>query len=115
MKHNDLIDLAFRIVLLASLFWAIVTIAHYLAGCGPLPIRPDDATIRQGCRAACDNMARLEYPGYEGSPGEDEIHGTADDIACWLVCESTEMANFPFHARCLAESATGEEMDRCYN
>lgn len=79
----------------------------FLLGCGPYfrpdPL-PDSATLQQQCDAACDNMARLQYPGWEG----------ATDAPCSQVCVDTERAGFPFHAPCLARAATKAEMDGCY-
>jgi len=84
--------------------------ALLLCGC---VVRPAPDTPGQ-CAAACANMQRLEVDGWRGSPGEDEIHGTADDVECRLVCESTEAAGYPFHSGCLAESRTKEDAEACY-
>ena len=95
--------------------WALVALSVAglcwgIAGCVVRPV-PDSPGR---CVEACQNMRSLGVEGWQGSPGQDEIHGTTDDVECRLVCESTEAAGFPFHSVCLAESRTRAEADRCY-
>ena len=84
-----------------------------LTGCVPLPYVPPDADTETLCRLACDNMERLEVPGWEGSPGVDEVYGTDDDVACSVVCVDTETAGYPFNARCIAGAGTRVDAEGC--
>jgi hypothetical protein len=79
----------------------------FLLGCAyirPTPL-PPDATLDERCQAACENMKRLDVPGWEGSP-----NGTP----CAEVCEKRETEGFPFHADCLAAADSIEAAEGCY-
>jgi len=103
---------------LAQLIWMfsfltiIVGIIYCIGGCNFLPIKPlplpDDVTIEQECKAACDNMKDLKYPGHIGTP---------NGVSCAQVCVDLETGNpsFPFHGRCIAEAANHTEIDNCYD
>ena len=46
-----------------------------------------DGTVAECCQRACANVQRLGCPGAEGSPGEDDIPNTDDDVPCWVTCQ----------------------------
>jgi hypothetical protein len=92
----------------------LVLLALECMGCGGWQPTPYDDQA-SACAAACDNMERLKYPGWEGSPGEDEIRGTEDDVACVVVCIDLEQQGLPFHAECLAGAVDRAAMDGCYD
>lgn len=98
--------------LMALIVAFALTLGWVVMGCGPLAPVPDD--LPGQCAAACENMRRLDVPGWEGSPGEDEQLGTGDDVACWRVCVDTEAGGYPFNARCLSVAITREGAEACY-
>ncbi len=93
-----------------------------IGGCGgsfipPGPPVPPDAGTVDDCDDACDNLAWLSCPGWEGSPGPDEVFGTIDDVSCAEVCrvivggDSTAT----LHQVCTAAAATCEAVDQCFD
>ena len=110
-----------RLYALYLLAWAVIgllviVLCYSLAGCVVRPVPTDTEDNKTLCAPACENMKRLYYPGWQGSPGEDEDIATeADNVPCHLVCEATLAAGFPFHSGCLAEAKTSADMDSCYD
>ncbi len=110
---NLLMFVTFSILLASVLFvW----------GCGVIkpippgpPVSPDAGTV-DDCAAACDNLARMECPGWQGSPGSDEVFGTDDDVSCEVVCR-TIVGGDPtatLHQRCTADSKSCDDVERCF-
>lgn len=80
------------------------------------PPEPTDAGTLEDCGPACENLARLQCPGWRGSPGADEIWGTADDYSCETACRNIMYADdtatlFPI---CTAAAQTCEEVEKCF-
>ena len=86
---------------------AAATIAIALSACGPAALRP--------CTSACANMIALQCEGAEGSPGVDEIYGTADDVSCAQACAelSEDTAQF-FPVGCIEAAPTCEAVGECF-
>ena len=88
-----------------------------LAGCwlhpGPVtPPRPPSAV--ETCEAFCEVLTHLGCPGHEGSPGEDEVLGNADDVACPRVCRDTLASGIYTSDRgCLDTAHTCEAAEVC--
>jgi hypothetical protein len=62
-------------------------------------------------------MAEMKCPGWEGSPGPDEVFGTEDDIPCVEVCIGIVEADptttlFPL---CTAKAESCDEVDECFD
>lgn len=79
------------------------------------PVPPDAGTI-EDCQDACDNLQRLQCPGWQGSPGPDEIFGTADDMSCVAVCEDivADPAMTLFQL-CTAAANSCDEVEACFD
>ena len=108
------------LVILSAAITAIV-ISFALGGCVeylPFPLDPpvpEGAGDATDCKPACDNLVRLECPGWAGSPGPDGVYGNKDDIAChevcWMVTSEPTATLFP---KCTAEADSCEEIERCF-
>ena len=112
-----------------------IVLAVVLAGCPAFPQLPeypehldagpeagsasaDHTEIPQLCRLACNNLRRLGCAGRDGSPGYDEVFGTADDVPCAIVCADIEAAarNVPglsLHPECLKAAKDCREASSC--
>lgn len=98
-----------------------ITLVLALCACGggpgpkPGPPVPDTAGTPEECAYACDNLARLQCPGHEGSPGEDGTFGTADDVSCTQACIDivTADSTVTLHQRCVAEASSCDGADQC--
>lgn len=94
----------------------------FLCACGggpgpkPGPPVPDSAGTPEECAYACDNLARLQCPGHEGSPGADEVFGTDDDVPCAQACIDIVTADntVTLQQRCVAEAASCAQADDCF-
>ena len=74
----------------------------------------DDSTP-DDCRAACANLARLQCPGWEGSPGADETFGTEDDKSCEEVCrEVMDLGETTLYPKCTAKAESCEAVEACF-
>ena len=83
----------------------------------PLPPEPPPAPERDGsCDAACDNLARLQCHGHEGSPGPDEAYGTDDDMPCAVACRKIILADehATLYQACVAAADSCESADECF-
>lgn len=105
---------------------ALVLIALVLAGC---PAFPDlhsnidagvggSAGVASVCARACANLVKLKCAGYRGSPGDDGVYGTLDDVSCTQVCKDFETAahqvpNASLHPDCLAAAKSCLAVERC--
>ena len=94
-------------------------IAIFILGCtiNPIPVTPDPIDDKpEACEAACQNLASMKCPGWKGSPGEDEIFGTADDVSCTKTC--TEIVNsdptVTLHQECVAKAGSCLSADQCF-
>jgi len=103
------------------LFALVVFSANLFSGCRLLYPEPDPPSVTPAnggsgdCRAACDNLARLGCDGAEGSPGPDDVYGTADDVPCTAVCEDiTTDDTVTLYQRCTAAALSCEAVDRCF-
>lgn len=83
----------------------------------PGPPVPDEAGDASDCEAACATLARLQCPGWRGSPGPDEIVGTADDVPCARACRAIVSSDrtVTLQQRCTATATTCEAVDRCFD
>lgn len=60
-----------------------------LTACHPTPVPPGPpGPVQPACWAFCEILTTGQCPGYDGSPGQDEVQGTPDDASCVEVCES---------------------------
>ena len=102
------------------LFWGVmfflaIALLRWFGGCSWLPIPSDPLwDDPEYCQPACDNLFRLNCPGWQGSPGVDEIFGTTDDIPCVDVCLNHEMPQRIF-PRCTAKAESCEAVERCFD
>jgi len=110
-------------VIAAFIMFLIGMAGLAVAGCGaikpipPAPPAPSDAGTVDDCAAACANLARMECPGWQGSPGTDEMFGTEDDVSCEVVCR-TIVGGDPtatLHQRCTADSKSCDDVERCFD
>lgn len=85
-----------------------------LVGC--MPMRPPGPTPDGdgGCAAACRNLATLKCDGWMGSPGEDGVYRTVDDVPCQEVCEEIEdLPGGSMNTGCAAAVSSCDLLDRC--
>lgn len=83
---------------------------------GPVVIDTDTDDNPADCVAACDNMEDLDCDGWQGSPGEDEVYGTEDDVSCDEICEMiAEEPTAEIFPGCVAAAETCEAVDECSN
>lgn len=102
----------------------LIALCAVLSGCAALsdvvyppgPPVPQDAGTAGECAAACDNLARMQCPGWQGSPGPDEAYGTVDDVACATACVDivTSDPTMTLHQRCTAAATSCEGVDACF-
>lgn len=106
---------------------ALPMLVLMLCGCPPPgPVQPDEPPAPPGfdaadvCDAAAQNMKRLRCPGWQGSPGRDEQHGTGDEgeVGFAEVCRDNEeaaggIAALSLHPDCVAAARDCAEVDRC--
>lgn len=98
--------------------FAIATVLFMAIRCNvdPEPVKdPDSAGSSEDCPAMCENLERLGCESAKGSPGEDELYGTADDISCLDVCTGImEEAVVSIHPNCIAEIESCDEEEACF-
>lgn len=85
-------------------------------GCwGPMPDPAEPVTRPGTCEEMCTNIERLQCPGWDGSPGEDDEMGTADDVPCVPTCESIKERDPEFGAYlgCQADAPDCDAADAC--
>jgi len=83
----------------------------------PDPVTPDPADdVVELCALACSNMQELNCDGWEGSAGEDDEYGTADDVSCSDVCIEIETSGtgISLHPGCVAVASSCEKADECF-
>jgi hypothetical protein len=85
-----------------------------LIGCGPYVYIPPGAEDPALCEPACEVLERYKVEGWDGSPGPDEVFGTADDVPCAQVCRETIRAGYPFQVKCLSGAGSRGEAEGCY-
>lgn len=79
-----------------------------------MPKNPDN--VFNSCQAACTNMRVMKCDGWQGSPGEDEIFGTEDDVPCYEACTIMEMnPEADLEPDCIAFSESCNEVKKCYD
>ncbi len=99
----------------AILFVILVPLALQCAPIEPHPPNDPDAGTVEHCPAACENLAYLQCPGWEGSPGADEVYGTEDDVPCLEVCEDfVEFSNMTLYPLCTAKSMSCDDVLECF-
>lgn len=98
--------------------------AYVLAGallalsCGgakpPDPLEPP-GPAGSACARFCDVLDRGDCAGEKGSPGQDETHGTADDVSCVGVCLNllTNRTTFEADNTCLDTATSCEAAEVC--
>lgn len=75
----------------------------------------DDDTDIAWCDEACDNMRRMQCPGWEGNAGLDEQWGTDDDITCEEICIAiSSEPGFTLYPECTAQALSCEDIDNCF-
>lgn len=101
------------------LFALVLFTCNLFSGCvfpepGPPVVTP--ASGESGdCFEACANLARLGCDGAEGSPGVDDVYGTADDVPCTAVCEDiTADPAVTLNERCTAAAIDCDAVERCF-
>lgn len=75
-----------------------------------------DGGTAEDCDDACAVLKEYQCAGWEGSPGTDEIFGTADDVPCVKVCQDLmnadeSMTLFP---ACTAKAKNCDDVDNCF-
>jgi len=83
----------------------------------PDPVVPEPTgDVVELCALACSNMLKLDCPGWEGSAGEDDEYGTADDVSCSDVCIELETSGtgISLHPKCVAVASSCEKADECF-
>jgi hypothetical protein len=107
-------------------FWVSLIIMWLLIeGCvhlDPIPDdpKPDDpppVATEEDCKAACDNLKQMKCPGWDGTPGKDEIQGTADDVPCWKACINIMSVGHPADLKlpCTIKATSCEEVESCFD
>jgi len=94
--------------------------AWIASGCNVMPVKPypakDIDQVVGDCTDACARMQELKCDGWQGSPGQDEQHGTEDDVTCIETCALIEInPDALLRPDCIAKIQTCEDMDRCYD
>ena len=74
------------IFILAAFALLLLVRCVHLAGIRESRIPPNPYTPALCCSEACGNMFRLNYSGWEGSPGPDGKFHTEDDLTCVKKC-----------------------------
>lgn len=95
----------------------LALLVYVFSSCTPIKqiiVTPSPGELSD-CAKACDNMARLECPGWKGNHGPDKTFGTADDISCAAVCERVTIAGIRLSQKCVARAATCDEAEQCQN
>lgn len=82
---------------------------------GPDPV-PNNSDIPKLCELACKNMEKMNCEGWQGSPGNDNIFGTVDDVSCSDVCIDimNQEPSITLHPKCVAEANSCERADECF-
>ena len=96
----------------------ILTALFALAFCGcsmfPVVVNQDDDPA--DCQAAFENLLALGCEEALGSPGEDEIFNTPDDVSFVTICEEVARdMNAEISPGCLAEIKSCNGADSCAN
>lgn len=77
----------------ASWWLLAACLAFAPVGCvpkpGPDPLAPP-GPVGSACARFCDLLDRGDCLGENGSPGADEVRGTADDVPCSRVCQDLQ-------------------------
>ncbi len=69
----------------------------------------------EDCGAACERLKVLGCDGWDGSPGEDELWGTADDVSCEEVCRGIVDEQGTLHLDCTIMAESCAEVDECFD
>jgi hypothetical protein len=98
-----------------------VAIFLFVSCGGANPIQPGppvpELEAERVCMSSCLNLAKLQCPGYEGSPGADEEFGTEDDVPCSKVCvdlAKDDPASIPYH-NCMSGVGSCEAAEACFD
>ena len=117
MNHYERTALAL-IVVAITVMAAIV----WLTGACMTPKGPDEpapscaTTIAECCAAACRNLERLHCPGWQGSPGPDDVADTDDDVPCDRACEyaaGQQDIGVDLKLDCVAAAQSCVEVEAC--
>jgi hypothetical protein len=98
-----------KFVVMYLAFLAYLILRH--GGCGA--VHWDGGA--EHCDDACKVLAELGCDGADGSPGDDETFGTADDVPCASVCRETMGMGVDMHPACVAASESCEAVEACFN
>lgn len=95
------------------------TLAFMVAACLPKPAPappPQPTEDPSTCAGACQNLALLRCPGWDGSPGPDDQMGTADDVPCVQACGDILLSEptVELYLTCQAGAASCEAAYRCF-
>jgi hypothetical protein len=83
--------------------------------CGEEPNPPDD-DVDASCTTACSNLEELKCPGWNGSPGPDDVVGNDDDLSCEEACEIIlEDPSANLFTSCTTSAETCDAVDRCFS
>lgn len=89
----------------------VVSSCQYL----PSPIPPNPYDPPEDCAPACANLEKMKCPGWQGSPGDDGVFGTPDDVSCVDVCVDTmEEPTATLHPKCTAAAESCEAVEECF-
>lgn len=82
----------------------------------PGPPVPEEAGTEEECAAMCATLERMQCPGWDGSPGPDEVHGTPDDVSCAVACVDIVSSHHTvtLNQRCVAAATDCEQVDACF-
>lgn len=115
-KEVDRLHLMVRSILVGMLLGTGVLIASMFMGCSNIiydPPNPPD--LLPDCESACAKLAELGCQGWQGSPGEDEIYGTTDDVGCVEACGVAAInQEINLQLSCVAQATTCEAYEACY-
>lgn len=99
-------------------WWALsACLAFVPVGCGPTPgpgpLEPP-GPAGSACVRFCDVLDRGDCPGEHGSPGADEVRGSADDVPCSRVCQDLQdTATYRGDHACLDKATTCQQAESC--
>ena len=77
----------------------------------PLPTDPG-----AGCEQAAARIVELQCPGWQGSPGVDDVFGTgdADELPLVDVCRVTEREGADWKTECVAAALDCAGVEACF-
>lgn len=106
--------IAMSAAFLALMLWVTGACSHQVTPDDPAP--SCDGSVHECCERACAALARYKCPGYQGSPGADDVYGTPDDVTCEAACEYAAVQTdigIDLNLGCVAAAQSCTEVEAC--